>query len=743
MNKPIKNSKPPKSRKKLGEYLVESGLIDEKTLTNALEIQKIQKKRIGQILIDMGVADDKEIAKALSSQLKIPLLRLEDIEIPKEIISLIPAEIAENYLLVPVKKTENRLLVAMTNPLELYALDDLRFVTQMAIDIGISSQKDMLEAIEKYYPKRGLQADLDSGPSIGEGLEIIPQVKQEEKEVQDLMGLIKLPPVVRFTNSILADAINRKASDIHIEPQKNSVMIRYRVDGIMREIMKTDKHVHASLVSRIKVTSNMDISIRRKPQDGKAQVRYSDNSYDLRVSTIPTSYGEKVTIRILDPRGAILGIDDIGLSEKHLRDLEESIKRPQGIILATGPTGSGKSTTLYACLNKLNTPDVNIITVEDPIEFDIQGINQVQINPKAGITFAAGLRSILRQDPDIVMVGEIRDTETASIAFQAAQTGHLVLSTLHTNDASSAVTRLLDLEVEPFLISAALNAVIGQRLVRRICQECKAPDPLSAQIMKRLPSYIAEDKRTTFWKGIGCEACQYTGYSGRLSLIEILMITPYLKDMIAPNVPALTLRKAAEREGFQTMSMDGMRKALNGLTTIEEVFRVAPPEAEKVPQVPILEPSVSAPEEMTMEEPPPEGEMASVGSVKPKKILVADDNEVILKILCNLLESENYLIITAKDGLEAMKLTLQEKPDLIVTDYLMPKMDGITLIKKLKSQLSTRYIPIIMITAKDEVDIEVKGIDAGADYYLIKPINSKRLLARVNRLLSRPSIAEM
>jgi len=332
----------------------------------------------------------------------------------------------------------------------------------MAIDIGISPHKDILEAIERYYPKRDLEADLDSGPRIGEGLEVIPSVKKEEKEVQDLLKLTELPPVVRFTNSIIADAINLKASDIHIEPQKASVIIRYRIDGIMREIMKTDKHVHASLVSRIKITSNMDISIRRKPQDGKAQVRYRDKSYDLRVSIIPTSYGEKIAIRILDPRGAALHIDDLGLSEKPLRDLEKSIERPQGIILVTGPTGSGKSTTLYACLNKLNTPDVNIITVEDPIEFDIQGINQVQINPKAGITFAAGLRSILRQDPDIVMVGEIRDNETASIAFQAAQTGHLVFSTLHTNDAPSAITRLLDLGVEPFLISASLTAIIGK-----------------------------------------------------------------------------------------------------------------------------------------------------------------------------------------------------------------------------------------------------------------------------------------
>jgi len=739
MNKPLENSQPSGGRKKLGECLMEAGLIDEKTLAKALEIQKVRKKKIGQILIDMGVADDEEIAKALATQLMIPFLRLGKTEIPQEIISLVPAEVAENYLLIPVKRTEKGLLVAMVNPLDLYALDDVRFLTQMTIDIAISSQGDILQAIERYYPKRDLERDFDSELGIDRGIEVIPPVKKEEKDVDDLMKLTERPPVVRFTNALLADAIRLKASDIHIEPQRSAVIIRYRIDGIMREIMKTDKHVHASLVSRIKVISNMDISIRRKPQDGRSQVRFRDKSYDLRVSTIPTSYGEKVTIRILDQSRAGMRLEELGISDRALRDFMEVMSRPQGIILVTGPTGSGKSSTLYACLNRLNSPSVNIITVEDPVEFDISGINQVQINPQAGITFAAGLRSILRQDPDIVMVGEIRDTETASIAFQAGQTGHLVLSTLHTNDAPSAVTRLLDLGVEAFLISASLVAVVGQRLVRRMCQECKVPDPLSPQILKQLLPYIGTDKKATFWKGAGCEDCQYTGYSGRLGLFEILMVTPSLREIIAPKVSALTLRKAAEREGFQSMSMDGIRKALQGLTTIEEALRVAPPEAEESTRLPIVESPTL--EEIEPEAPPPEEPSTSVASVRPQKILVADDNEIMVKILRNILESENYHVITAEDGLEALRLALQERPDLVVTDLLMPEMDGITLIKKLKSQLITRYIPIMMLTAKDEVDSEVRGIDAGADDYLTKPVNPKRLLARVSRLLKRPDIA--
>jgi type IV pilus assembly protein PilB len=731
-------------RKKLGECLVEAGLIDNMTLANALEIQKIQKKKIGQILIDMGVVDDVMIAKALASQLNISLLRLDKIQIPEKIISLVPSELAENHLLIPIKETKKGLLVAMANPLEFYALDDLRFVTQMAIEIAVAPERDILEAIEKYYPKRDLERRLDSGPGIDEGIEIVQRQEVEDKDVTDIQELLNLterPPVVRFTNTILADAIKLKASDVHIEPQKASVIIRYRIDGIMREIMKTDRHIHASLVSRIKIISNMDISIRRKPQDGKAQVKYGGNTFDLRVSTIPTSYGEKVTIRILNPATAGVGLEDLGFSPKALEDFANAISVPQGIILVTGPTGSGKSSTLYACLNRLNSPEVNIVTVEDPVEFDIEGINQVQINPGAGITFAAGLRSILRQDPDIVMVGEIRDNETATIACQAAQTGHLVLSTLHTNDAPSAVTRLMDLGIEAFLISSSLVVVVGQRLVRGICQKCKIPEPLSPKFLERLPANIDGDKKATFWKGAGCEACQYTGYSGRLGLFEVLTITPTLREVITPGVSTVVLKKAAERAGFQSMSVDGIRKALQGLTTIEEVFRVAPPEFMEVSKGSIAEPAV--PEEIGLEESPTEEMMSSIGVVRSQKILVADDNEIILKILTNILESENYHIITAQDGLEALKLALKEKPDLIVTDYLMPKMDGMILIKKLKSQLATRYIPIIMLTSKDQEDTEVEVIDAGADDYLVKPVNQKRFLARINRLLNRSGVAEM
>ncbi len=731
--------KNPAKRKKLGEILLEAGLISDTVLQEALSIQKVRKERIGKTLIDMGVVDDEQIARALAGQLKIPFLQLNDIDIPAEIIQLIPQDMAENYVLIPVKEVKKQLVVAMANPLEFYALDDIRFMTRMPIFVTVAPQGQILEAIRKHYPRQRLDQQL--GPDLGltDGLEIVSPTKEKEQNVQDLLNLTELPPVVRFTNSILADAIKHKASDIHIEPQKDAVVIRYRVDGIMREIMQIDKQVHTSLVSRIKIISTMDISVRRKPQDGRAQVKFGNDRYDLRTSTIPTSYGEKVTIRILNPKGGGNRLEELGFNERDLRNFSEAISKPQGIILVTGPTGSGKSSTLYTALRKLNTPKVNIVTVEDPVEFDIDGINQVQINPKAGITFAEGLRSILRQDPDIVMVGEIRDSETAAIAFQAAQTGHLVLSTLHTNDAPSAVTRLMDMGVEPFIITDSLLCVIGQRLVRAICPQCKIVDPLSAKIAEQINSYFKVDPEQKFYKGQGCEFCQYSGYSGRMGVFEVLLVTPAIKESLAKDTTGLMIRKMAEKDGFTTLSRDGISKALRGLTTIEEVFRVAPPDTDEEEEEEPL-PAQPVPKAFDRKRTDPSSQTPIGTAVWSPKILIVDDNVVILKILQNILEAQNFVTISAKDGAEALKLTHTERPDLIITDYMMPEMDGKALIQKLKETLSTRFIPIVMLTSRDEVDSEVEILDLGADDYLVKPIVPKRLISRVNRLLNRPMV---
>ena len=733
---PQKPAKPPKKTFRLGEYLVKIGLIDKETLNKALKAQKSSKKRLGEVLVEMGVADDVVIAKALAVRLKLPYGRIDKANIPDDIIALIPPELAEKHGIVPLKMKGNRLLVAMANPLDLYALEDLRFFTQLPIDRAVVPSRDIVTSIEKYYPKPGLGMNL--GTEFGseeDDIEVVDRRKEEETSIRELQDLGDLPPIVKFVNSVISDAIKGKASDIHIEPQEKSLVVRYRVDGIMREIMRADGNIRAAVASRIKIMSNLDIAIKRKPQDGKAQVKQGGKVFDLRVSSLPTSYGEKVTIRILNPATAQLNPEDLGFSPKDLKYLTRAIQMPQGIILVTGPTGSGKSSTLYACLNKLNSPEVNIITVEDPVEFDVTGINQVQINPSAGITFAKGLRSILRQDPDIVMVGEIRDQETAVTAFQAAQTGHLVFSTLHTNDAPSAVVRLMDLGIDPFLVSSSLIAVIGQRLVRKICESCKTPHKLPPEQLEEIKPYIGKKKDVAFFKGAGCEECQHTGYSGRLGLFEMLTLTADLKDIISSGISSEKLKKTAEKAGYHVMSFDGIQKAIQGLTTIDEVFRVAPPEITTDSQPP----DGDSPD---LEDSIPEDEPAADDSCMfttdcPTKILVVDDNLVVLKLLRHLLESEDYLVITAENGVEALKLASTENPDMIVTDYVMPEMDGVMLIKKLKSKAATRTIPIMMLTAKDEEESELEGLDAGADDYLTKPIARKRFLARVARLLKR------
>ena len=732
---PEKPAKLTKKTIRLGEYLVKIGLIDKETLNKALKAQKSSKKKLGQILVDMGVADDVAIAKALAIRLKIPYGRIDKASIPNDIIALISPELAEKHMVIPLRMKGDRLLVAMANPLDLYALEDLRFYTELPIDRAVVPSGDMATAIQKHYPKQGLDQSLGLGFGTDDDIEVVERKKEQETPIRELQDLGDLPPIVKFVNSVISDAIKMGASDIHIEPQENSLVVRYRVDGIMREIMRADKNIHAAVASRIKIMSDIDIAIKRKPQDGKAQVRQSGKTFDLRVSSLPTSYGEKITLRILNPATAQLNPEDLGFAPKDLKYLSRAIQTPQGIILVTGPTGSGKSSTLYACLNKLNSPEVNIITVEDPVEFDVAGINQVQINPAAGITFAKGLRSILRQDPDIVMVGEIRDQETALTAFQAAQTGHLVFSTLHTNDAPSAVIRLMDLGIDPFLVSSSLIAVIGQRLVRKICGSCKAPDKLPPEQLEEIRPYIGNKKDVVFWKGAGCEECQHTGYSGRLGLFEMLTLTPSLKNLVSEGLSSEKIKQTAQKEGFQLMSIDGIQKALQGLTTIEEVFRVAPPEI-TVDSHPLATDSPTQEDLIPKDEDTPEDACLFTTDC-PTKILVVDDNLVVLKLLRHLLESEDYLVITAENGVEALKLASTESPDIIVTDYEMPEMDGVMLIKKLKKKANTRSIPIMMLTAKDEEESELEGLDAGADDYLTKPIARKRFLARVALLLKR------
>jgi type IV pilus assembly protein PilB len=563
--------------KKLGAYLLAAGLVDEDTLSRALEIQRGQsypKTKLGRLLIEMGLTDDVDIAKTLASQLNIDFVHLRNLKIPKEVLQTVPASIVKTSNIIPISKKGKKLIVAMANPLEQYVIDDLRFITHLDVGITVAPETEVRDAIERYYTNN-LQSNVHEDAEIDAFLEVIAEDKigDDDNDIENLIGLTEQAPVVKFTNHIIANAIKYKASDIHIEPRFADTMVRFRIDGIMREILQASKKSHVSVVARVKIISNMDISVRRRPQDGRTRIKYGRKEYDLRISTIPTSYGEKVTIRILDPDGADLRIEDLGIPENDMEAFMNIIHRPQGILLVTGPTGSGKSTTLYACLNELNTSEVNIITVEDPIEYDIAGVNQVHINPKAGITFASGLRSILRQDPDIVMVGEIRDKETANIAFQASQTGHLVLSTLHTNDAPSAVTRLVDMGLEPYIISAGLSCVVGQRLVRKLCPKCKVPDPKSSELVKRYNALLPHAVKPLFWESKGCPDCHEIGYKGRMGLFEILKISHAIQETLVSRESMMKVRKIAESEGYQALSNDGLQKAIRGITSHRELVR--------------------------------------------------------------------------------------------------------------------------------------------------------------------------
>lgn len=570
--------KPMRWHKRLGAYLLAAGLVDEDTLSKALEIQRNQthpKTRIGKLLIEMGMADDLNIAKTLASQLNIDFIHLKDIKIPKEVLGIIPESIATSSMIVPISRKGKKLKVAMANPLEQYVIDDLRFITQLDVDIAVAPENEVRQALERFYINN-VDSNLANEKDIDAFLEVLEdetRLDDDDDDIQNLIGLTSQAPVVKFTNHIIANAIKYKASDIHIEPRYSDTMIRYRIDGIMREILQASKKSHFSVVARLKIISNMDISIRRKPQDGRARIKFGSKEYDLRLSTIPTSYGEKVTLRILDPEGAQLQLDDLGFPDYDLQTFRDLVHRPQGIILVTGPTGSGKSTTLYACLNELNTPEVNIITIEDPVEYDIAGVNQIQINPLAGLTFASGLRSILRQDPDIVMVGEIRDKETAAIAFQASQTGHLVFSTLHTNDAPSAVTRLIDMGIEPYIISAGLSCVMGQRLVRKLCPKCRLPDPKSSELIKRYDAYLPKEIKPIFWINKGCDECHSIGYKGRVGVYEILKISRAIQEILVSRVTMTDVRRAAEKEGFHMLAYDGLQKAIKGITSHKELVR--------------------------------------------------------------------------------------------------------------------------------------------------------------------------
>jgi type IV pilus assembly protein PilB len=586
---------------KLGEILVRENLLTPQQLREALEFQREHGGRLGFNLVKMGLVSDDMITAVLSRQYGVPSVNLELFDVDDSVIRLIPREVAEKYSVLPLSRVGATLTLAMVDPTNVFAMDDIKFMTGLNIEPVVVSEASVQEAISRYYsqsreivlagefneesngnghrdtlPDPAMTLDqLDFDADGAESLEVIDD--EDEIDLSNLTRMSEDAPVVRLVNVLLADALQRGASDIHIEPYEKEMRIRFRIDGVLYDVMHPPLRLRDALISRIKIMSKLDIAEKRLPQDGRIKIKLKHHGrsreLDFRVSTLPTLFGEKTVLRLLDKERLMLDMTKLGFEPESLVKFQRNITKPYGMVLVTGPTGSGKTNTLYSALQSLNTPETNIMTAEDPVEFNLQGINQVQMKEQIGLNFAAALRSFLRQDPNIILVGEIRDFETAEIAIKAALTGHLVLSTLHTNDAPSTISRLMNMGIEPFLVATSVNLIQAQRLIRRICKDCKTEHHLPPEGLVEVGFTLEEAKQLKTYKGTGCKTCNNTGYKGRVGLYEVMEVTDEIRELILIGASALELRKRAIEDGMITLRESGLQKIRNGITTLEEVVR--------------------------------------------------------------------------------------------------------------------------------------------------------------------------
>jgi type IV pilus assembly protein PilB len=557
---------------RIGELLLRQGRIDAEKLEQAYEYQRNNGGRVLSALIKLDFIDEEELVEFLCREINVPNVALDEIDVDPEAIKLIPSELAQKYLSIPFNQINSTLQVAMADPTDFNAVEAIEFRTKCKVDVSIASESQIRKALDIYY---------DTGISVGsmledfedDGLESISE--SADLDSLDAAKAAEEAPVVKLVNYVLKDAIQKKASDIHIEPYEKSFRVRFRIDGALYEQMKPPMKMKNAIISRVKIMSRLDIAERRLPQDGRIKLKLGKGrDMDFRVSVLPTLFGEKVVMRLLDKSNLQLDMTKLGFEEKPLKHFKDAIHKPFGMVLVTGPTGSGKTTTLYSALSELNSPEVNLSTAEDPVEFNLHGINQVQMHEEIGLTFASSLRSFLRQDPDIIMVGEIRDFETAEIGVKAALTGHMVLSTLHTNDAPQTINRLLNMGIEPFLVASSVNCIIAQRLARRVCQSCKQEVvPIPTEELRDLGVKMEEIGTFPIYKGTGCSQCANTGYKGRIALYEVMPISDEIKELILAGASALELKREAIRLGMDTLRMAGINKLKEGVTTIMEVAR--------------------------------------------------------------------------------------------------------------------------------------------------------------------------
>jgi len=707
-----------------------------------------------EVLVQRKLIGDDQVLKAIAARFRIPIADLTRLD-PK-LQQSVPEQVVRRFNVVPVGQTDSYLEVATANPFDIDAEKMLAFVTGREVRMLLGPPASIRQRLDEMYRNEDVVSRLLEG--IGGDFDV-RAIEEEEEEVAASAEEASQRPIIRLVDVMLADGVTSRASDIHVEPIEGGVAVRYRIDGVLRQVMKIPRNAGLPLISRIKIMSGLDIADRLRPQDGRARVSVNGEPVDLRVSTLPASLGEKVVIRILSQRATALSLDALGMHRDEQESVRNLLSSKEGILLVTGPTGSGKTTTLYSAIRLIQSEGVNIVTVEDPVEYRLgENIVQVQVHEKAGLTFASALRSILRQDPDVVLVGEIRDQETAQIALQASLTGHLVLSTLHTNDAPNAVTRLVDMGMEPYKIASALRGVVAQRLMRRLCLACRQPatDPVPERVARFIPA------GTALFRAVGCSNCTQTGYRGRFSIMEVLTVTREIERLIGQGATADQISEAARAAGMRSLWESGLRHVIAGDSTLEELLRVtdvpqdqgrvAPPEPPQVgrrpegapppPAAPPMATVASVPSldftlEMEVVDEHGAVERAASGRGRGTKVLLVEDEDALRRVMKDLLEREGYVVAEARDGVQALDEVDRHAPDIVVLDLNLPGLDGYSVLRQLRSRPATSGIAVVVLSAKGDEDNEARVFELGADDFITKPFRARALSARLEAVLGR------
>ena len=712
-----------------------------------------------------GMVSDDEILTALAARFRMRIANLATVS--QQARGLVPEQLARKYRVVPLAISDSILDIATADPHDLDCERTLAFATGRTVRMSLAAPTRIVERIDELYrPENVVDKILDSVASKYD-VQSVEETPDDADVGADRAGE---RPVIRLVDHIVAEGIGSRASDIHLEPEEGGIAVRYRIDGVLRENMNLPRAIGLPLVSRIKIMSGMDIADRLRPQDGRARVVVNGNRVDLRVSTLPTSQGEKVVIRILDNRGTVLSLDAMGLNPDEAERIKLLLGSREGILLVTGPTGSGKTTTLYSMLRHLQMRGGNIVTVEDPVEYKMQGMVQVQVNEKAGLTFAAALRSILRQDPDVILVGEVRDRETAQIAVQSSLTGHLVLSTLHTIDAPSSVTRLVDIGIESYKLAAALKGIVAQRLLRKLCKSCR--QLWMETVPERIQKWIAVG--TTLYRAVGCPDCSMTGYRGRFAVTEVLVVTPEVARRVAANEPADRIGDAAREGGMKSLWEGGIAHVRSGETTLDELLRVLEVPIEDAPKrssgsvpAPRASPPAGSPPPSTVSEPARPSERVTIIPHLPAealelrdelemdasgqsglngeklRVLLVEDEPQLRRLLREMLERDGFAVGEAEDGVKALDEVDRWAPDIVVLDLDLPRLDGYGVLTHLRARRATEHLPVLVLTAKGDEDSEVRVFEFGANDYLSKPLRSRVLSARLRSLLKKSRNGEI